>query len=151
MRRMFDSDIYEIQRLYPMIYIGCHTDHVRSTSTKWKLSSYDSSILAHLDINEGMSPQSLASHLGVVPSTLSAAISRLTKLGYIESESTPGDRRRKALRLTTLGAEAMASTSVLDTERVRTMLALLNPTERKAALEGLSILARAARMMENTK
>jgi len=151
MRRMLDSDIYEIQRLYPMIYIGCHTDHVRSTSTKWKLSSHDSSILAHLDIKEGMSPRSLASHLGVVPSTLSAAISRLTKLGYIESEAAPGDRRRKLLRLTTLGAEAMASTSVLDTERVRSMLALLTPTERKAAVEGLSILARGARMMENTK
>ena len=151
MRRMLDSDIYEIQRLYPMIYIGCHTDHVRSTSTKWQLSSYDSSILAHLDIKEGISPQALAAHLGVVPSTLSAAISRLTKLGYIESEATPVDRRRKLLRLTALGAEAMASTSVLDTERVRSMLARLNPKERKAAVEGLSILARAARMMENTK
>src|SRR5436190_22278127 len=151
MRRMLDSDIYEIQRLYPMIYIGCHTDHVRSTSTKWQLSSYDSSILAHLDIKEGISPQALAAHLGVVPSTLSAAISRLTKLGYIESEATPVDRRRKLLRLTALGAEAMASTSVLDTERVRSMLARLNSKERKAAVEGLSILARAARMMENTK
>jgi DNA-binding MarR family transcriptional regulator len=151
MRRMSDQDVYEVQRFYPMIYLACHVDHVRSSSTKWKLSSHDSSILAHLHLKEGMSPRSLAAHLGVVPSTLSAAITRLTKLGYIESETIVKDRRRKSLRLTTLGAQAMASTSVLAAERVESMLALLSPKERKAAVEGLAILARAARKLENEK
>ena len=148
---MLDPDLYEVQRLYPMIYIACHIDHVRSSSTKWNLSSHDSSILAHLDLTEGMSPRSLASHLGVVPSTLSAALSRLTKLGYIESKAVEGDRRRKELRLTKLGAEAMASTSVLDHERVRKLLSLLRPNERKAALKGLTLLASAARKLEKSR
>jgi len=149
-RRVLDPDLYEVQRLYPLIYLACHTDHVRSSSTTWKLSSHDSSILAHLDQKEGMSPRSLAAHLGVVPSTLSAAISRLTKLGYIESTVISTDRRRKNLRLTMLGAEAMVSTSVLDAERVRAMLMLLNASERKAAIKGLALLARAARELEGS-
>jgi DNA-binding MarR family transcriptional regulator len=150
-RRVLDLDLYEVQRLYPQIYLACHTNHVRSSSTKWKLSSHDSSILAHLDLKEGMSPRSLAAHLGVVPSTLSAAITRLEKLGYLKSEAVAADRRRKRLRLTTLGAEAMASTSVLDGERVRLLLSRLSPAERKAAVKGLALLARAARELEETK
>lgn len=148
---MLDHDLYEVQRLYPLIYIACHSDHVRSSSTKWRLSSYDSSILAHLDRQEGMSPRSLAGHLGVVPSTLSAAITRLTKLGYIDSKTLPGDRRRKELRLTALGAEAMASTSVLDAKRVRALLNLLTSEERCSAVNGLAILARAARTLNGAK
>ncbi|HLM24731.1 MAG TPA: hypothetical protein VK274_06710 [Pyrinomonadaceae bacterium] len=27
---MSDDDVFEIQRLYPQIYIACHTDHVRA-------------------------------------------------------------------------------------------------------------------------
>lgn len=148
---MLDSDVYEVQRLYPMIYLACHVDHVRSSSTKWRLSAHDSSVLAHLDTNEGMSPASLATHLGVVPSTLSAAISRLTKLGYIESRRVAKDRRRKELRLTPSGAKAMASTSVLDHERIRAMLVLLQPADRQAAVKGLSLLAKAARQLTETK
>lgn len=98
-----------------------------------------------------MSPRSLATHLGVVPSTLSAAISRLTKLGYIESTPLATDRRRKALRLTALGAKAMASTSVLNSERVRAMLSLLTQDERQTAVEGLTLLAKAARQLAKTK
>ena len=140
-----DQDVYEVQRLYPMIYLACHIDHVRSSSTKWKLSSHDSSILAHMDVKESVTPRSLGRHLGVVPSTLSASLTRLTKLGYIESTTVAGDRRKKELRLTQVGAEAMASTSVLDADRVRTVLARLTPPERRAALKGLALLAKAAR------
>jgi|GEM_PF-577905 len=147
-RRVLDLDLHEVQRLYPQIYLACHKDHVRSSSTKWQLSSHDSSILAHLDLKEGMSPRSLGAHLGVVPSTLSAAIRRLEKLGYLKSETVATDRRRKRLVLTTLGAEAMASTSVLDGDRVRALLQRLSPAERKAAVKGLALLARAARELE---
>lgn len=149
--RRMDHDIYEVQRLYPIIYLACHIDHVRSTSTKWKLSSRDSSILAHLDVKDSITPRALASHLGVVASTLSAALTRLTRLGYIQSTIVERDRRRKELRLTPLGAQAMASTSVLDMERVRLMLNRLTPLERRSAIKGLSLLAKAARGLEESK
>ena len=140
--------MFEVQRLYPQIYVACHTDHVRAASTTWRISSQDASILVHLDRDRGLSPRALADHLSVAPSTLSAAIARLAELGYLTSEPNEGDRRRRELRLTARGAEAISSTSVLSAERVRALLKKLKPDERKAALRGLALLAQAARQLE---
>lgn len=146
---MTDDDVFEVQRLYPQIYVACHTDHVRAVSTKWRISSQDASILVHLDRDSGLSPRTLASHLGVAPSTLSAAIARLAELGYLTNEPHGADRRKRELRLTARGAEAIASTSVLNADRVRTLLKKLKPAERKAALRGLALLARGARRLND--
>ena len=142
---MSDDDVFEVQRLYPQIYLACHTDHVRAVSTKWRISSQDASILVHLDRESGLSPRELAAHLGVAPSTLSAAITRLSELGYLTSDPDKTDRRKRELRLTASGAEAIAATSVLDAERVQALLNKLKPDERKAAVRGLALLAQAAR------
>ena len=146
---MTDDDVFEVQRLYPQIYVACHTDHVRAVSTKWRISSQDASILVHLDRDSGLSPRALASHLGVAPSTLSAAIARLAELGYLTNEPNGADRRKRELRLTARGAEAIASTSVLNADRVKAVLKKLKPAERKAALRGLALLARAARRLND--
>ena len=140
--------IFEVQRLFPQIYLACHVDHVRAASTAWDLSSHDASILVHLDLENPISPRALAAHLGVAASTLSAAISRLSRLGYLTSKPSCSDRRQRELRLTARGAEATASTSVLDKDRVRELLKRLNAQEREAALRGLQLLARAARQMK---
>ena len=144
---MHDQLVFEIQRLYPQIFMACHIDHVRARSTKWNLSSYDSSILAHLNLRSGTSPRSLAGHLGVASSTLSAALKRLERLGYITNIPIANDRRRRELWLTALGAKAMQTTSVLDASRVALLVEALSPTERKSALRGLALLARAARSL----
>lgn len=142
-------DVLEVLRLYPQIYLACHVDHVRAASTEWQLSARDSSLLAHLDPSAPVSPRELASHLGVQPSTLSAAIARLEELGYVRSTPAEDDRRRRELTLTARGAEAMAGTSVLDRERVSALLDRLSPDDRAAAVRGLAILARAARELKN--
>lgn len=146
---MADDDVYEVQRLYPQIFVACHTDHVRAVSTKWRVSSQDASILVHLDREFGLSPRALAGHLGVAPSTLSASIARLSRLGYLTSKPNQEDRRKREIRLTARGAQAISSTSVLDAERVRAMLGKLKPGERKAALRGLALLAQAARRLSD--
>jgi DNA-binding MarR family transcriptional regulator len=84
----------------------------------------------------------------VAPSTLSAAIARLSELGYLTSEPNATDRRQRELRLTARGAEAISSTSVLDAERVEAVLSKLKPDERKAAVRGLALLAKAARKLK---
>jgi len=145
---MSDKLVFEIQRLYPQIYLACHVAHVRASSTVWRLSARDSSILADLNRDAGMSPKALAAHLSVAPSTLSAAIARLVELGYISSDPPEADKRQRELRLTEQGAEAMASTSVLDEERVASLLFRLNSDEQAAALKGRLLLARAARELE---
>ncbi len=140
---MIDDVAFEIQRLYPQIYLACHVGHVRSASTKWRLSSQDSAILAHLERREAMSPRILARHLSVAPSTLSATIARLARLGYLTNTASLRDKRQRCLRLTALGATAMASTSVLDTARLRQLLKKLSPRERERAVAGMRLLARA--------
>jgi DNA-binding MarR family transcriptional regulator len=145
---MLDELVFEVQRLYPQIYLACHVDHVRAKSTQWRLSSRDSSILSHLDRDRGLSPRDLAQHLGVAASTLSATIARLVRLGYMTSEAATADKRERELRLTAKGAEAMASTSVLDAEKVRGVLAKLNARQRADAVRGLQLFARAARELE---
>ena len=142
---MSADDVYEVQRLYPQIFLACHTNHVRAASNRWKISSHDAAILSHLSRSTGLSPRSLAKHLGVAPSTLSASIKRLTNLGYLTCDAPANDKRRREIRLTERGAEAMSATSVLDDDRVRGMLQKLKTSDRKAALNGLALLARAAR------
>lgn len=143
--------VAEIQRLYPQIYLACHVDHVRARSTEWRLSARDSSILSHLELRAGMRPRNLAKHLNVAASTLSATIARLENLGYITSRSLPRDKRERELRLTKLGAEAMAATSVLDRERVQSMIENLTPREAQIVSRGFRLLARAARSMKKRK
>jgi DNA-binding MarR family transcriptional regulator len=145
------DEVFEIQRLYPQIFVACHNDHIRAASTGWRISSQDSSVLVHLDRNAGTRPSALAKHLGVAPSTLSATIARLEKLGYLSSTPHERDRRRRELRLTARGGEAIAATSVLDGERVRAMVKKLTPTELTAAVRGLGLLARAAREIKETQ
>ena len=148
---MRDELVFELQRLYPQIYLACHVNHLRASSTDWRLSSHDSSILAHLKSSEGTSPRALAAHFGVVPSTLSAALKRLSRLGYIVSEPATADRRRRELRLTKRGAEAMAGTSVLDARRVRQLLEKLSAHEREEAIRGLALFAKAARALKEVQ
>jgi DNA-binding MarR family transcriptional regulator len=148
---MPEDDVSEVQRLYPQIYVACHNDHIRAASTEWRISSQDASILVHLDQQTGMRPSALAKHLGIAASTLSAAISRLERLGYLSNEPAEKDKRQRELRLTSRGVEAIAATSVLDAKRVSALMKKLTRDERKAAVRGLALLAQAARALKEFK
>ena len=138
-------DVAAVQRLYPQIYFACHTRHVPRRANAARLTRQESSILAHLNRDAPMRAADLARHLGVVPSTMSAAVRRLTALGYINREREARDRRVAALRLSPQGARAMQAGSVLETARVAAMLGQLSAADRARAIEGLSILATAAK------
>lgn len=142
---MTDPLVRSVQVSFPQVYHACHTRHVRARTSPAGLSARDASLLAHLDRLEGASAASLARHLGVGPSTLSAALRHLEELGHVERAPHADDRRRVELRLTPKGAAVVQRSSVLDTERVQRLLARLEPRERAAAVRGLELLARAAR------
>ena len=91
-----------------------------------------------------MRAAALARHLGVVPSTMSAAVKRLSALGYIARGRDARDRRAASLRLSPQGARAMQAGSVLETARVAAMLRRLSAADRARAIDGLELLAAAA-------
>jgi DNA-binding MarR family transcriptional regulator len=140
-----NDDVRSVQRSYPQIYLACHTHHVRAATSEHELSARDSSVLSHLDEERPVSPTELARHLGVTQGTMTECIDRLVDLGYVERRRATGDKRRVELLLSAKGDQAMQATSVLDKERVKRVLSRLAPAERKKAIEGLALLARAAR------
>jgi DNA-binding MarR family transcriptional regulator len=145
---MTRNSIHALQRYYPQIYLACHVDHVRTKSNRHHLSAHDSSLLAHLDEKEPAATGRLARHLGVANSTLSATLKRLEALGHVTRTPDPRDRRKIGVCLTPKGAEAMADASVLDGKRVAAVLAELSPAEQSQAIDGLALLARAARFQQ---
>jgi MarR family transcriptional regulator, organic hydroperoxide resistance regulator len=137
-------DVAAVQRYYPRIYLACHTRHQRRRANAASLTPNESSLLAHLHEREGVTAAALARHLGVGPSTISAALKRLTALGYMVREPDAVDARRVALRLSASGARAMQTASVLETGRVAAMLSQLSHSDRARAIKGLRLLAEAA-------
>jgi DNA-binding MarR family transcriptional regulator len=145
---MREAQVRAVQACYPQIYMACHTRHTRHRSTAHRLSSHDSSVLVHLDLRRPTRPADLARHLGIGAPTLSASLRRLESLGYLSRRQGETDRRTIELRLTALGATAMRATSVLETARVRALLAMLSADERVRAVAGIELLARGARALK---
>jgi MarR family transcriptional regulator, organic hydroperoxide resistance regulator len=138
------DDVRQVLERYPRIYYACHARHRRDPISQAVLSERRASILDHLDEIHAVSLKDLAEHLGVTASTMSISIDRLVRGGWVQRERDLDDGRRLSLRLTAAGARMKDAQSVLDPERVRSLLARLTPAERVAALQGMALLARAA-------
>jgi DNA-binding MarR family transcriptional regulator len=136
-----------VMTLYPRIYFACHTRHVRDPQTQRLLSRRQASILDHLDEIEPTTVMDLAAHMGVTPATMSLSIDRLERKGYVVRLKDAKDRRRVHVRLTTAGVRVREASSVLDPARVEALVARLTDDERTRAVEGLGLLAEAARAL----
>lgn len=142
-----DDLIDQIQQAYPRLWHACHVEHrTRAHPHSSGLTDRESGILAHLSAT-GSEPAQLAEHLGIAKSTLSAHLARLESLALIEIAVDPTDQRRRIIALTDTGREARRRDAVLDTERVRALLAELTVGEQELAVRGLVLLADAASRM----
>jgi DNA-binding MarR family transcriptional regulator len=108
------------------------------------LSRHQASILDHLDELDPMSVNDLARHMGVTPATMSLAIDRLERKGYVARNRDGTDRRRVHVRLTSAGVRIKEASSVLDPTLVESLLSRLTERERETAIHGLALLAAAA-------
>jgi DNA-binding MarR family transcriptional regulator len=130
--------------LYPRIYFACHTRHVRDPQTQRLLSRHQASVLDHLDEIEPTTLVDLSRHMGVTPGTMSVAIDRLERKGYVVRLRDAADRRKVHVRLTSAGVRVRESSSVLDPTRVEALVQRLSAAERERAIAGLALLAQAA-------
>lgn len=133
-----------VMTLYPRLYFACHTRHVRDPQNQRLLSRHQASILDHLDEIEPTTVMDLAAHMGVTAATMSQSIDRLERKGYVVRLKDATDRRRVHVRLTSAGVRMREASSVLDPERVASLVARLSDEDRTRAIEGLGLLARAA-------
>jgi DNA-binding MarR family transcriptional regulator len=116
--------------LYRRIYFAGHTRHVVVPKRNRVLNSHKASVLDHL--------------AEIEPTGLLALIDRLARGGYVIRGRDVKDGRRVNLRLTKAGVRIKSEKSVLDPVRVKTVLAQLTAEERKEAIHGLALLARAS-------
>jgi DNA-binding MarR family transcriptional regulator len=141
---MQSDAVRQLMEFYPRIYFACHRRHVRDPKSRQVLSAHQGSILDHLDAREPVMLLELARHMGVTPSTMSLEVQQLVRKGYVTRERDTKDGRRLMLRLSSGGVRVREANSVLDTERVRKMLARLSREECAAGIAGLALLAKAA-------
>ena len=134
----------QVMSSYPRIYFACHTRHVRDPDSTGLLSRHQASVLDHLDEIDPTTVNALARHMGVTAGTMSLAIDRLERKGYVVRLRDSADRRRVHVRLTSAGVRIREATSVLDPSRVEALLARMSDTDRDAAVRGLALLADAA-------
>jgi DNA-binding MarR family transcriptional regulator len=137
------DDARRVQAAFPKIYLACHVRHARSRDAVG-ISDRDANLLGHLDPTRAISPTTLARHLGVTPSTLSAQLAELVAAGLVGTGRCPQDRRKLDVTLTSKGARAMQAASVLDTTRLTAVLPRLEEAERAVAVHGLELLAAAS-------
>ena len=137
--------------LYSQIYFACHTRHVHDPDSGTKVSARQASILSHLDTVDPTPVSQLATHMGVTVSTMSIALDRLERQGYIARTRAESDARVRHIRLTAAGERLRAAQKVLDPRLVRAMLLRLSPVERRSALHGLELLGAAARAQAKSR
>jgi MarR family transcriptional regulator, organic hydroperoxide resistance regulator len=138
------SDVARVLDAYPRIYFACHRRHVFDAEQRRLVSAHQASILDHLDAVEATVLSDLAKHMGVTPSTMSLAVDRLERHGYVTRVRDDADRRRVRIRLTEAGVRVRRANSVLDPALVKEMLDQLHAGDREVALRGLQLLAQAA-------
>jgi DNA-binding MarR family transcriptional regulator len=141
------AEVETVLECYPQIYFACHRRHVRDPQKQTVLSAHQASVLDHLDTVEGTALLDLAQHMGVTASTMSLAVDRLERGGYVTRGRNKLDKRRVDLKLTAAGARIKRQQKVLEPELVAAMLARLDRTRRQEALRGLQLLAEAATEM----
>ena len=130
---------------YAQIFFACHTRHVHDPESGTRVSARQASILSHLDSVDPTPVSELASHMGVTVSTMSIAIDRLERQGFVVRARAESDARVRHVRLTAAGERLRTAQKVLEPRLVTAMLARLSPADRRDALRGLELLATAAR------
>ena len=139
------SAVQKVVDLVPRILYACRRLDARALSTGRSLSPQQALILDQLDAEVPTSLQALAAQMSVTAPTMSVAIGRLVREGYVRRNRDSIDGRRLDLTLSPAGVRVRKATSSLDPRRVATLLRQLSAADRTSALRGLTALGDAAR------
>jgi DNA-binding MarR family transcriptional regulator len=140
------SAVQRVVDLVPRILYACRRLDARALSTGRSLSPQQALILDQLDAETPTTLQALAAQMSVTAPTMSVAIGRLVREGYVRRNRDSIDGRRLDLTLSPAGVRVRKVTSSLDPKRVASLLGRLSAADRAAAIRGLTALGEAARV-----
>jgi len=95
-----------------------------------KLAPRHAGILRILNANPGLTQQTLAATLGMVPSRLVDFVDEMEERGLVERREDANDRRRYALHLTEKGRSTLEVIGHIAREHSQALLAALSAEER---------------------
>jgi DNA-binding MarR family transcriptional regulator len=122
--------------------VGAHAaSRFASRLRELDLAPAHAGILRAVAAGSGISQQSLASVLGMVPSRLVALIDELEGLGLLERRDNADDRRVYALHLTERGAKAMTDVGRVARAHNDAICAALSEKERASLWSMLTRIA----------
>src|SRR5688500_11512216 len=139
------SAVQKVVDLVPRILYACRRLDARTLSTGRSLSPQQALILDQLDPDVPTSLQALAAQMSVTAPTMSVAIGRLVREGYVRRDRDEIDGRRLDLTLSPAGVRGRKATSSLAPKRVAALLGRGSAGDRANAVRALSALADAAR------
>jgi DNA-binding MarR family transcriptional regulator len=105
------------------------------------LSPADVGLLRMIASEPGRSQQSLATHLGVVPSRVTALIDQLDRQGLVERRRSTEDRRNYELHLTDAGKRVMGQLRRLASAHEDDICSALDQDKRAQLTELLELIA----------
>ena len=94
-------------------------------------------ILEKISENSGINIRDLAECLGVTTATVTVAIQKLQKKGYVLKEKSPSDLRGVILTLTFDGKRVVRSHNIFHIRMVRSMTSGLTEKEKNALYDSL--------------
>ena len=109
------------------------------------LPAADINVLANLADGAGRTVGALATATATRPSTLTSLLDRLTRRGYLERQSDPGDRRSFVVVLTPDGLAAAKRAAEAIANLERQALATVTPAQRAgfhAVIDALTEVSR---------
>lgn len=147
MFKALDTQSRRLLDAYPAIFLACHRQHLRNDENGRIITEHQASVLDHLSSERPVTLSKLAEHMGVGRSTMSLAVTRLVRDGYVERTRNQNDARCVDLRLTRAGTQVKEQNSVLDPELMKEMFRLMPARELDAALRGIESLAKYAKVL----
>ena len=97
-------------------------------------------VMLFLECHAGASLTVVSEHLGFTPSSISKTIDELVHRRLVTRKTSPQDRRRAILKLTSEGKDVLATVILVSRTNLAQTLASLSEPECTALLESLTLL-----------
>ncbi len=115
-------------------------ESLMNEKSAWNLTINEIHILEKISENPGTNIRNLAELLGVTTATVTVAVQKLQKKGYVIKEKSPSDLRGVVLSLSQEGTKVVRSHNIFHIRMVRSMSAGLTGYEKEVLYKSLAKL-----------